>query len=70
VSVRVATTDWFPHACVEYVCVCGATAHAHGKDAGTLPAEWVRIDAAGEADEIEHLCPRCASAASGRAPAK
>jgi hypothetical protein len=63
VTVRVAAADSFPYACVEYVCVCGATAHEHGTAARSLPPGWVRIEAPGEPGRTEHRCPHCAAAA-------
>lgn len=66
-SVRFATADAFPYVCTEYVCACGATAHAHGRNAGSFPAGWVQVDPPRAGDEADHLCPHCARATGGRA---
>jgi hypothetical protein len=63
VSVRVGTAEPFAYACVEFVCVCGATAHEHGPGAQSLPQGWARVEPAREEGEAEELCPHCAAVA-------
>jgi hypothetical protein len=62
-SLRIGWPDTFPYVVGVYVCRCGRSTEQHGRHAGEVPPDWVRLDGG---EDAEHMCPVCAAWAEAR----